>query len=71
MLLLAGERCILVGFLGLNLLPRGCVLRNVDDFVLSVVHETIPDVEFLINTQRGCHTSKYILPCLIHIESWF
>ena len=35
----------LVGFLGLNLLPHGRVLRIVDDFNLSVGRETIQDVE--------------------------
>ena len=35
----------LAGFLGLSLLPRECALRIVDDFVLSVGHETIQDIE--------------------------
>jgi hypothetical protein len=54
MLLLAGERCILVGLLGgLNLLPRGYVLRNVDDFVLSVGYETIRDAELYVSNGEG------------------
>jgi hypothetical protein len=63
---LTGERCNLVGFLGLNLLSRGCVLRNVDDFVLSVGNETVQDIELYV-----CQGEKMFLRWVVAVAVLF